>query len=335
MELNRMDVLVLTDIRTGSTARILPELGFNCFEFRTTVAGQSVEVIDSTPQFASGGERPSGHGIPLLFPFPNRIRDGRFSWNGRDFEIPQSDASHDGAGNAIHGFCLDRPWRVTSRGADFAVGVFELGKDAPDRLAYWPADFRIEVRYQVRGPKLRADIRLVNPSAVPLPWGFGTHPYFKLPLGAKSRPDRCLVMAPAAEEWELVDCLPTGRRLPISEPKDLRDGAYFDVLKMDDVLTGLPGGLTGLPGGGGPAVVECGIMDEQLGLQVMQQWGPAFREIVVYTPPGRNAVCLEPYTCTTDAINLQQRGIDAGWRVLEPRAEFRTWIEITAAEVIA
>lgn len=323
-----MDVLVLTDIRTGSTARILPELGFNCFEFRATVAGQSVEVIDASPQFASGGERASGHGIPLLFPFPNRIRDGRFSWNGRDFEIPKSDASHDGAGNAIHGFCLDRPWRVTSRGADFAVGVFELGKDAPDRLAYWPADFRIEVRYQVRGPKLRADIRLVNPSAVPLPWGFGTHPYFKLPLGAKSRPDRCLVMAPAAEEWELVDCLPTGRRLPISEPKDLRDGAYFDVLKMDDVLTGLPGG-------GGPAVVECGIMDEQLGLQVMQQWGPAFREIVVYTPPGRNAVCLEPYTCATDAINLQQRGIDAGWRVLEPRAEFRTWIEITAAEVIA
>ena len=74
---------------------------------------------------------------------------------------------------------------------------------------------------------------------------------------------------------------------------------------MDDVLTGLPTGQT---------VLECGIMDEESGLQVMQQWGPAFREIVVYTPPGRNAVCLEPYTCVTDAINLQQRGIDAGWR---------------------
>jgi aldose 1-epimerase len=326
MELNWMEVLVLTDTRTGSTARILPELGFNCFEFRTSVAGQIVDVIDASPQFASGNERPSGHGIPLLFPFPNRIRAGRFSWNGRDFEIPLSHAPHDGAGNAIHGFCLDRPWRVTSRGADFAVGVFELAKDAPDRLAYWPADFRIEVRYQVRGPKLRADVRLVNPSAVPLPWGFGTHPYFKLPLGAKSRPSHCLVLAPAGEEWELVDCLPTGRRLPISQPKDLRDGAYFDVLKMDDVLTGLPGGQT---------IVECGIMDEVAGLQIMQQWGPAFREIVVYTPPGRNAVCLEPYTCPTDAINLLERGIETGWRVLEPRAEFRTWIEITAAEVIA
>ncbi len=321
-----MDVLVLTDIRTGSTARILPELGFNCFEFRTNVAGQVVDVIDASPQFASGNDRPSGHGIPLLFPFPNRIRGGRYTWNGRDYEIPLSAAAHDGAGNAIHGFCLDRPWRVTSRGADFAVGVFELGKDAPDRLAFWPADFRIEVRYQIRGPKLRADIRVVNPSTVPLPWGFGTHPYFKLPLGAKSRPAHCLVMAPASEEWELVNCLPTGRRLPISEAKDLREGAYFDVLKLDDVLTGLPAGQTSF---------ECGVMDELSGKQVTQLSGPAFREVVVYTPPARDAVCLEPYTCATDAINLQQRGIEAGWHVLEPRAEFRTWIEIMASEVIA
>lgn len=76
-------------------------------------------------------------------------------------------------------------------------------------------------------------------------------------------------------------------------------------------------------------------MDEACGYQLIQQAGPAFRELVVYTPPNRNAVCLEPYTCATDAVNLQPRGIDAGWRVLEPRAEFRTWIEITASEVIA
>ena len=111
-----MEVLVLTDTRMGSTARILPELGFNCFEFRTNVAGQLIDVIDASPQFASGNDRPSGHGIPLLFPFPNRIRGGRYAWNGRDYEIPLSAASHDGAGNAIHGFCLDRPWRVTCAG---------------------------------------------------------------------------------------------------------------------------------------------------------------------------------------------------------------------------
>ena len=43
-----------------------------------------------------------------------------------------------------------------------------------------------------------------------------------------------------------------------------------------------------------------------------------FRELVVYTPPGRDAICFEPYTCPTDAINLEARGIPAGVIVLAP-----------------
>ena len=44
--------------------------------------------------------------------------------------------------------------------------------------------------------------------------------------------------------------------------------------------------------------------------------GSDFRELVLFTPGHRQAMCLEPYTCATDAINLHQRGVDAGWRVL-------------------
>ena len=319
-----MDVISLTDAQNRSTAKIAPSLGFNCFDFQARVASETVPVIDASPQFARGSEKPSGHGIPILFPFPNRIRGGQFAWGGKTYQIDAAHASFHGT-NAIHGFCLDRPWRVTSRGPDFAVGVFQLSVDAPDRLAYWPADFRIEVRYALHGSCLRADILIGNPSAHPLPWGLGTHPYFKLPLSAKSRSSRCLIEAPASQEWELVDCLPTGRVVPISESKDLREGAYFDVLKVDDVLTGL----------GDTPTVECAIIDEEAGLQVTQRFQSAFRELVIYTPPNRDAICLEPYTCVTDAVNLEPRGIDAGWQVLDPGAEFHTWIEIAAGEVIA
>jgi aldose 1-epimerase len=76
-------------------------------------------------------------------------------------------------------------------------------------------------------------------------------------------------------------------------------------------------------------------MDERAGLQVIQTCPPIFREIVVFTPPGRAAVCIEPYTCPTDAINLTARGIDCGWRTLGPGSEFHTWIDITAGRVLA
>ena len=319
-----MPILTITDAHTGSTARIAPELGFNCFEFRAMVNGRPVDVLDAAPGFDAGGQRPSGSGIPILFPFPNRIRAGQFAWQGQEFSILNTVG--DKLGNATHGLCLDRPWRVTAKGDDFVSGQFQLSVDAPDRLGMWPTDFLIEVDYELVHNRLRANFRIGNPSDRPLPWGLGTHPYFKLPLGESSRVENCLIEVPCAQRWELIDCLPTGNLLELDEAFDLRDGAYVNTVKLDDVYT------TVLCEG---PQFDCLLIDEQAGLQVTLTSPPIFREIVAFMPPNRAAVCLEPYTCPTDAINLTARGIDCGWRTLGPGSEFHTWLDITAGPVLA
>ena len=110
-----MEPITIQDANSQSTAKIAAHLGFNCYEFRADVAGRVVDVIDSEPNFIAGDKRPSWNGIPILFPFPNRIRGGRYLWEGREFEIPSTTAAFDNEGNAIHGFCLDRAWRVTDQ----------------------------------------------------------------------------------------------------------------------------------------------------------------------------------------------------------------------------
>lgn len=317
-----MSIVTLTDSQTGSTARIAPELGFNCFEFRAKVGDREIDVLDSVPDFETGGQRSSGSGIPILFPFPNRIRAGKFTWEGREFSLPVSDKF----GNAIHGLCLDRPWRVIAQGDDFVTGQFQLSVDAPNRRTLWPTDFTIEVDYELLGNRLRANFRVINPSSQPLPWGLGTHPYFKLPLATTSRVGACLIEVPAAQRWELQDCLPTGERRELDEEHDLRFGAYVDTVQLDDVYTTVQCE--------GPQF-DCLILDEEAGLQITLTSPPIFREIVVFTPPNRAAVCIEPYTCPTDAINLQAGGIDCGWRTLAPGAEFHTWLDITAGPVLS
>jgi len=316
-----MTPLTLQDSTTGSTAQIAVERGFNCFAFQAAVGRRAVDVIASAPDFLSTGERPSGNGSPLLFPFPNRIRQGRYVWDGREYELPL----RPGLGHAIHGFALDRPWRLLDRGPAHAAAEFQISRDAPDRLACWPADGLIQATYRLHGTALRLDLRVVNPDVRPFPFGFGTHTYFRLPLGSGSDAGRCLVQAPADEEWALEDCLPTGARRPVSGMTDLRDGARFGDLKLDHLLTGLrrEGDR-----------VETVLMDEAAGLEVVQQFGPQFRELTVFTPSWTQAVCLEPYTCATDAVNLQARGIDAGWRVLQPGEEWRGWIQITARPIL-
>jgi aldose 1-epimerase len=316
-----MAVVTLIDAETGATAQILPDLGFNCFSFRAMIHGQPVDVIDAVPNFEFGQERPSRSGIPILFPFPNRIRNGRYQWNGVAYELPvTAEQPH-----AIHGFCLDRPWRVIAAGDNFVIGQFQLSVDAPDRLAFWPCDFILEVDYELLHNRLRSNFRISNPGTVDLPWGLGTHGYFKVPLGPDSRPGDCTVEAPVSHYWELEGSLPTGRILPVDESRDLQSGAYFDTLKLDDVLTGVDCD--------GPQF-ECLIFDEKAGLQVTQTCPPIFREIVAFTPPNRSAVCLEPYTCPTDAINLEAAGHETGWRTLAPGSEFHTWIDIAASPIL-
>ena len=55
----------------------------------------------------------------------------------------------------------------------------------------------------------------------------------------------------------------------------------------------------------------------------------SFREWVVYAPPGRPTICLEPYTCTTDAFNLAAQGIDGGLVAVEPGGVWRGSVWIT------
>ncbi len=320
-----MSVISLTDPNSGSNVLIAPNQGFNAYEFTAQVRDWKIRVLDSDPAFPTGTLKPSRYGIPILFPFPNRIRGGRFTWEGREYVIPVESGRHDAMGNAIHGFCLDRPWRVTSQGERFAVGQFQLSVDAPERRGMWPTDFILEFRYEVRGNALRCDIRIENPDKVPLPWGLGTHPYFRLPLDETSQPERCMMQVPASREWVLIDGVPTGEIKEVSPEKDLRSGEYFDVLKLDDVLTDveiLDGAST------------YAIFDEAAGLQVVHRSGSEFRECVVFTPPNRPCVCMEPYTCATDAINLQARGVDAGLRVLPPGGQAHLWFEISASALI-
>jgi len=314
-----MTIVTLRDPHSGSLARIAVDRGFNCYEFNAVVGTQTIEVLDSVADFEHGAGRPSGNGIPLLFPYPNRIAGGRFRWAGQNYVLSPETVMFDKTGNAIHGLCIDRPWRVIEQTESSATGEFWLSKDAPDRLVCWPADCVIRIKYTVLGAKLRADITILNPDSKPLPWGFGTHSYFKLPLASGSRATGCVVQAPTQDLWELTECLPSGRRLPLPEDLDLPHGLPFGDHPFDNGFGVMPS-----------SELRCSITDPAAELRVQQTTPGHYPELVIYTPPNRNAICFEPYTCMTDAINLEANGIAAGWRTLAPGASFTSWIDIEA-----
>jgi len=131
-----------------------------------------------------------------------------------------------------------------------------------------------------------------------------------VPIAPAGNADECLVSTSATSQWELNESIPTGKRLP----SDWRTPRRFADLTLDDLFTDFPTS---------PGFQQLGQV-EQPGIGAVEIWADtAFRNLVVFTPPHRNAVCLEPYTCPTDAVNLQAQGVDAGWQVLAP-GESRT-----------
>ena len=126
---------------------------------------------------------------------------------------------------------------------------------------------------------------------------------------------------PASKRWELEELLPIGEVSDLEEDADFRSGKPLAERQFDDVSTGVI-----LSDG----VSRCVIDDRDGGIRMTLESDPQFRELVVYTPPGRPSICFEPYTCSTDAINLEARGIDAGVIVLEPAAAFAGKIRIIA-----
>ncbi len=318
------DVITLHDDATGSLAEVLPRLGLNCYRFRAMLGDQAIEVLWSEDGFESGGRRPSGSGIPVLFPFPGRIRGTSLSYQGRDYPLGQDDGrGGDGQGNAIHGFVLDRPWRVVDQSSTHVTGEFHAAADDPSLLERWPADFRIRVTYRLSGNALSIETLIDNPGDGDLPFGFGLHPYFCVPLGGDSA-GVCRVTAPVHEVWELDGMVATGRKLSLNEEsakgKDkLAGGMPFSATALDDVFTGLD-------------FIErqctATITDPGSGATLSMTFDDGFRECVIYNPPHRRAICLEPYTSVPGPFELEAQGVDTGLRRLKPGESFRCLVTI-------
>jgi aldose 1-epimerase len=232
------------------------------------------------------------HGAPLI-PWPNRIGDGRYLFEGLEHQLALSEPA---GGNAIHGLLRWRPWRVLERECERVVmGVRLLPQPG------YPFALEVSVAYELTEGGLTVLTTALNIGDRACPYGAGQHPYLSAGDGLV---DDCLLELPASTRL-----LSDERRLPVGV--EAVEGGEFDfraprrlgAQRLDVAFTDLA------RDGGGRAVARLSCPDGHR----VELWMDRHHEFLqVYTgdtlAPARRrrGLAIEPMTCAPNAFKSGQ-----------------------------
>lgn len=155
----------------GYMARIMPELGGNIVKL-----SYNGEDILKTPKDLEGYKKSQNNfGIPHLFP-PNRIKGGRFSFDGREYTFPVKSS-----GNSLHGFLHLSSWEVESKKTEknyVSLKLFYISSESSEHFTYFPHTFKCVREYILSKDGLEERYSVENLGRETMPLSLGYHTAF-------------------------------------------------------------------------------------------------------------------------------------------------------------
>jgi aldose 1-epimerase len=257
------------------------------------------DVLDG---YAAEAMATGGRG-QVLMPWPNRIADGAYTFDGTRQQLALSEA---GARNAIHGLVRWVAWTVVEHESDRATMALRLHPQPG-----YPFSLDLEVQYRLDPDGLHVRMRAVNVGSARCPFGAGAHPYLSVGGGPI---DDAIVRSPAATVLHADDRgIPVSSADVVGTPFDLRTPRAIGSTVLDHAFTHLERDPDGR------AWVELSGAD---GRSVRLWVDAAYPYLMVYTgdtlPGGdRRSLAVEPMTCPPNAFVSGH-----GLIVLEPGESF-------------
>lgn len=266
----------------------------------------SINGIDLVPAYGEDQAPPMGAGI-VLAPWPNRIRDGRWTHEGVTRQLAITEPARN---NAIHGLLRYTEYTPISRERDSVT----LKATIYPQLGY-PFLLGTAVHYELVSDGLQVTHFVENLGVEAAPVALGSHPYLK--IGGVPTADLTLRLD-AASHVEVDDrLLPTGE-IPVDGTEwDFREGRRVGDIELDDAF--------------GELSSEDGQVLHTLtapdGRSVSIWADDEFDYVQVFTSrefPGEDgdvAIAVEPMTAPAEAFNSGR-----GLRWLAPGEEWQlTW----------
>lgn len=233
------------------------------------------------------------HAGAILFPFVNRINEGKYEFHGKTYELKCNEPENN---NAIHGLVFDKTFQVENveEKSDFAqVKLTYTERNPPDGF---PFKYKIELIYKLTASSLILKVNVQNIDNEAFLFNLGWHPYFCV-----EDFNTCFMGFNSHKQVIFSDrliALGTAETL-IPNPYSLKDK------KLDDCFVLLD------------KAVELFTKDYKITISGK----PKSNFLQIYAPPGEKRIAIEPMTGISDSFNHKK-----GIYILKPnQKKSETW----------
>ena len=282
--------------------RIAPDMGGAIYSFDYYANSVTQPLMRDTATTAA--QQITDFASWPLVPFSNRIKAGKFAFNGHKYTIPTNylgDHIH-----ASHGHGWENVWSLARHDTQHCDMVFAMND-----LTMWPFPYRAEQNLSLGADGLTLGLTVTNIGDQPMPAGLGIHPYFP-------RTDDTTLQAQTSHLWEIDNDVIPFRRVPTPPEYDFATAKTLKTARLDHCFDGYEG--------------ESEIIWPGQPMKLTMRSSNNLRHFVVYTPRGKNFFCAEPVSHMPDGINRIEVE-DTGIVVLRPNESMTAQYQFIASPV--
>lgn len=245
----------------------------------------------------------------IMAPYSNRIENGRFQFGDHSYALRR------GEEHSIHGDVWQRPWRITGQTATHLRLSFD-SRDFDD--FNWPWDFTLDADYELFENRFLSRLSLTNVAASAMPAGLGWHPYFNRRLTEADCELRLQARVDSVYPDAHDNRIPSGPVRPLDHREDFSvERAVPEDELIDACFYGYRGG--------------AGLHWPGTGLRLLFESSDLCKHLVLYTPPGKPWIALEPVSNANNGVNLLAAGDRTSGMVALPPGDSLTATLVMAA----
>lgn len=223
-------------------------------------------------------------GIPILFPISGLLEQGEYTWNNSVYEMP------------IHGFARNHQWEVENINLTDSEASIQIVLNSDNKNIIetsFPFEFELQFTYTIKVNELLIHQQYRNLSDDAMPIYSGFHPYFK------TKEDVISIDANATERLgtQQAENESITKNVSVNDMEDSVILHHTNQKKTSSALTD--------------------------GKRIVIESGPEFRYTVLWSLPGKDFVCVEPWMALPNELNRKEELV-----MIESKGELITSVSI-------